>query len=929
MKMPATTIVALTLAAWLAPLGKAPAPAQAQGAPPSRSNQVYHAARIWTGDGPPIENATLVVQDGKVLDVGPRGAVEIPEAADVRDLGESSLIPGLIVAETDLADGGRDDERALTPSVRALDGFDLFGDFSRPLSGGVTTVQISPGRARLVPGRGAVVKLSGEGSTARILLAEGPLRVVLGNEALDPPRIYDPAPLLISRDNPVEPARPQLASSLADAVAGLRALFEAARERAEAEPGDFETDLVLDPLAEALADGKSLRVTARGAAEIRAAIDLARAFELDLVLIDPADLRPFLGRFDGWQDVVSGVVLDAGLRPGRIGNPTPPGPGDRRPRDRWKDATALLDAGLPVALRPSSDADLPDLLFLAGLFTAGGLSDEAALRMVTATPAEILGVADRVGSIERGKDADFVVLSRDPFDIHCRVLEVYVDGHRAFEAEPEQVRKVTVIRGSALHTGNGEVIPEASIVIEGKTIRGLGPDISAPIDAEVRTFRGGVIVPGFLDLATDLGLGGPLSAPTGGGGGGSDDDESSSGPGGGGGAGSSGPRISLQTKLGERLVSGDPAMAFAREGGVNTVLTGPRGHDPGPVIAFKLGDEPTVIRDPVALRFTLGGNVNASAATLRRTLNQGKTYADRWTKYEADQAEYEQKLKEYEAAKARAEAEQRAAEARQRAEQARSRSEDEEEKDASEEKPEPVEDKPDPEEKKGEDPSSEQEKDEEDEKGEEKDKPEALTDDEPKLPEEPKAPEKPSTSAALEPYRALFAGEVPALVAADRLDAIKAAIEVFRDEFDLPTVLLGASDAHRAADLLAEKGVSVVAGPELIRTVDREPVNLPQILANRRVPFGFQSEASTGVKLLPMAITYAVRQGLGTADALSALTNQPAGFLKIDDRVGTLAVGKDADLVIYSGPPFELSSRVLAVMIDGEWVFEDQDEDDR
>ena len=67
--------------------------------------------------------------------------------------------------------------------------------------------------------------------------------------------------------------------------------------------------------------------------------------------------------------------------------------------------------------------------------------------------------------------------------------------------------------------------------------------------------------------------------------------------------------------------------------------------------------------------------------------------------------------------------------------------------------------------------------------------------------------------------------------------------------------------------------------------------------------------------------------GLGTDDALAGLTATPAKLLSIDKRVGTLAIGKDADLVVLSGPPFELSTRVLAVMIDGQWVY--QEEDDR
>jgi imidazolonepropionase-like amidohydrolase len=286
-------------------------------------------------------------------------------------------------------------------------------------------------------------------------------------------------------------------------------------------------------------------------------------------------------------------------------------------------------------------------------------------------------------------------------------------------------------------------------------------------------------------------------------------------------------------------------------------------------VAFKLGDRPRVVQDPVAIRFGITGNLTAQAASLRATLQAGRAYADSWVRHEAAQAEYEKKKKEYDAAKAEAAAKAAAA-------------------------------------------------------AKTEEKKEAAKKEEAKTPAAPETPEKPRVQDNLEPYRLLFAGKVPALVEAHRADAIKLAIQVFVDEFKLPMVLLGGDDAFRLADLLAEKKVAMAVGPDLVRTVEREPVNLAQVLANRGVPFGFQSKATTGVKTLPVAVQYAVRRGLGVDDALAAFTAVPARFLAIDKQVGTLAVGKDADLLILSGPPFELSTRVLAVMIDGRWVYEEK-----
>jgi imidazolonepropionase-like amidohydrolase len=124
--------------------------------------------------------------------------------------------------------------------------------------------------------------------------------------------------------------------------------------------------------------------------------------------------------------------------------------------------------------------------------------------------------------------------------------------------------------------------------------------------------------------------------------------------------------------------------------------------------------------------------------------------------------------------------------------------------------------------------------------------------------------------------------------------------------------------------MLAAKQVGVAAGPSLLQMIDQRQVNLPQTLANYQIPFGFQSQATTGVQTLPLAVQYAVSKGLSREDALRALTAIPARFLALDANIGMLGTGRDADLVVLSGPPFELSTRVLAVMIDGQWVYEEE-----
>src|SRR4051794_12856029 len=94
-----------------------------RGAPPAAETHAYRAARTWPGDGPAVADAVLVVRDGKGVAVGRRAEVSVPADAVTHDLGDAVVIPGLVAAETALAERGRDDLHALTPEHRAADGF--------------------------------------------------------------------------------------------------------------------------------------------------------------------------------------------------------------------------------------------------------------------------------------------------------------------------------------------------------------------------------------------------------------------------------------------------------------------------------------------------------------------------------------------------------------------------------------------------------------------------------------------------------------------------------------------------------------------------------------------------------------------------------------------------------------------------------------
>jgi imidazolonepropionase-like amidohydrolase len=147
-------------------------------------------------------------------------------------------------------------------------------------------------------------------------------------------------------------------------------------------------------------------------------------------------------------------------------------------------------------------------------------------------------------------------------------------------------------------------------------------------------------------------------------------------------------------------------------------------------------------------------------------------------------------------------------------------------------------------------------------------------------------------------------------------------------EFDLDMVLSGASEAYLVLDALREAEVPVILHPTMARASgERENLSFETAarLAEAGIPFAIQSGyegyvPKTRVVLFEAAI--AAAHGLGRDRALRAVTLDAARILGLDGRLGSLTPGKDADLVLFDGDPFEYTSHVCAVVIDGRVVEE-------
>ncbi|MCC8063575.1 MAG: amidohydrolase [Clostridiales bacterium] len=179
----------------------------------------------------------------------------------------------------------------------------------------------------------------------------------------------------------------------------------------------------------------------------------------------------------------------------------------------------------------------------------------------------------------------------------------------------------------------------------------------------------------------------------------------------------------------------------------------------------------------------------------------------------------------------------------------------------------------------------------------------------------------PDFDAKLEALVPVLERRVPAHFHVHRADDIATAVRIAK-EFRLDYVLIHATEGHLVADLLAAEGARVVAGPIIS---DRgKPELLHQTLENAAVlaQAGVQVAICTDhpenpVQYLPLGAALCAQHGLGQERALRAITLDAADIAGIGNRVGSIAVGKDADLVLWSGHPFTLGSKPLRVWVDG------------
>ncbi len=380
--------------------------------------QAYIGAQIITVAGPVIDNGVLVVHRGKILAVGRRGEVNIPADAQTRDVAGRVIMPGLIDTHSHIGGAsGADGSSSIQPDVRVMDSFNARDTgLKRALAGGITTVNVMPGSGHLLSGQTLYLKLRNKFTIDDLLIRDSQGNIAGGIK-------------MANGTNSIRPA-PPAPGTRAKSVALVREMFLKAqdyRDKVRKAAGDRERvpprDLAMEAMMDVLDGKRIVHFHTHRHDDIMTVIRLAKEFNFRVVLQHVSE---------GWK--VADEIAKAGVVGSSIIVIDSPGGKIEALDNSFRTGGALERAGAVVGFH-TDDYITDSRLFLrsAALAVRAGMSREKALYGLTMAGAIMLDLQKQTGSLEAGKDADFIILSGDPLSVYTKVLETHVEGVRVFD----------------------------------------------------------------------------------------------------------------------------------------------------------------------------------------------------------------------------------------------------------------------------------------------------------------------------------------------------------------------------------------------------------------------------------------------------------------------------------------------------------------
>ncbi len=372
---------------------------------------------IYTMAGEVLEGGDILIDNGKIVEVGKD--LVAPLDAEVIDVEGKMVTPGFVDAHCHIGmfedgmgfegDDGNEWVDPVTPQLRAIDGINpMDRTFEEAVAGGVTTAVTGPGSANVIGGQFAAIKTYGDRVDDMIVKEPVAMKVAFGE---NPKRVYES-----QKKSPI--TRMSTAAILRETLFKARTYLNKKEKGLQDSSKIPEYDMKMEALIKVLKKEIPLKAHAHRADDILTAIRIAKEFDVNITLDHCTE-----GHLIAYHLAKEG-------KPAIVG-PTLSNRSKIELRNLTFDTPRILHkAGVKVAIMTDSPV-IPSqyLPICAGLAAKSGLDEYEALKAITINSAEIVGIADRVGSIEIGKDADIVVFDGNPIkDIDCETYVTIIDG---------------------------------------------------------------------------------------------------------------------------------------------------------------------------------------------------------------------------------------------------------------------------------------------------------------------------------------------------------------------------------------------------------------------------------------------------------------------------------------------------------------------
>ncbi|MGH7647887.1 MAG: amidohydrolase family protein [Gemmatimonadaceae bacterium] len=407
------------LTAW--PLGAALVAALGAAVPGAAAAQTIAitGGKVYPVSGPPIENGTVLIRNGKIVAVGSN--VAVPADAEKVDASGKWVTPGLVDAVTQLGlvevgfGAGANESRArtpdgatpITPAFTSWDGLNPRSVMIPPArEGGVTSAMSMP-VGGLVAGQASMIDLFGTTRADMILRAPAAMIAGIGDAGGDG-----------------APAKGQVIATLRELLQDTRYYQKHVAEFDRGQSRQLSASASgLAAMVPVLEGKLPLLINADQASDIQSVIDLAKEFGIKVIIG---------GGEEAWEVAEHLAAAKIPVLAGAMSNI----PSSFSALGSRQDNVALLrKAGVQVALIGNGGGDeelfnVRNIRYEAGNAVGYGLSWDEALKAITEAPAEIFGVADRIGSLQPGREANVVIWNGDPFEFATQPVAVYVRGQK-------------------------------------------------------------------------------------------------------------------------------------------------------------------------------------------------------------------------------------------------------------------------------------------------------------------------------------------------------------------------------------------------------------------------------------------------------------------------------------------------------------------